>query len=186
MLFTTALLLFWSPQAKPRDEISCAFVVISRGERKKEIQAQVKAVLAGESDVYMYSTIRNASMNKTNGEQLGELRVVQLIKQVVEKCNRSNRKRGGKTGCQFGSIMMKLISLHQPEKSPSHPAASCSEIMDFDESTPSGYYWLMASDESSVRMYCDMTRSCNGATGPWMKVAMLDMTNSSNECPAGL
>ena len=109
VLFTMALLLFWSPQAKPQDEISCAFVVISRGERKKEIQAQVKAVLAGESDVY--STTRNASMNKTKGEQLGELRVVQLIKQVEEKCNRSNRKRGGKTGCQFGSIMMKLISL---------------------------------------------------------------------------
>ena len=53
-------------------------------------------------------------------------------------------------------------------------------------STPSGYYWLRASNGSAVRVYCDMTRSCGGVTGGWMRVAELDMTNNSQQCPSGL
>ena len=37
-----------------------------------------------------------------------------------------------------------------------------------------------------MRVYCDMTRSCGGVTGGWMRVAELDMTGSSQQCPSGL
>jgi lipocalin len=39
-----------------------------------------------------------------------------------------------------------------------------------------------------VRVYCDMTMSCGGVTGGWMRVAELDMslTNSSSQYPGGL
>ena len=50
-------------------------------------------------------------------------------------------------------------------------------------SSPSGYYWVRASNGSVVRVYCDMTRSCGGVIGGWMRVADLDMTNSSHQCP---
>ena len=50
-------------------------------------------------------------------------------------------------------------------------------------SSPSGYYWVRASNGSAVRVYCDMTRSCGGVTGGWMRVANLHMTNSSHQCP---
>ena len=53
-------------------------------------------------------------------------------------------------------------------------------------SSPSGYYWVRASNGSAVSVYCDMTRSCGGVTGGWMRVAGLDMTNSSHRCPSGL
>ena len=53
-------------------------------------------------------------------------------------------------------------------------------------SSPSGYYWVRASNGSPVRVYCDMTRSCGGVTGGWMRVAELDMTISSQECPSSL
>ena len=138
---------------------------MGREEMRREIRIQVAAALAGEHfNGSHYSTPQ--CDNTAVAQKVDDLsaRLDQLIQ----------------------PIMRKLISLHQPGKTPSHPATSCSEILDFNESTPSGYSWLKASDGSSVRMYCDMTRSCKGATGPWMKVAMLDMTNSSNECPAGL
>ena len=32
---------------------------------------------------------------------------------------------------------------------------------------------------------CDMTRSCGGVTGGWVRVGYLDMTNSSHQCPSG-
>ena len=50
-------------------------------------------------------------------------------------------------------------------------------------SSLSGYYMIRASNGSAVRVYCDMTRSCGNVTGGWMRVAELDMTNSSHQCP---
>jgi hypothetical protein len=65
------------------------------------------------------------------------------------------------------------------------PVSSCAALYNDLWSSPSGYYWVRASDCSAVRVYCDMTRSCGGITGGWMRVAELDMTNSSHQCPSG-
>ena len=35
-------------------------------------------------------------------------------------------------------------------------------------------------------IYCDMERSCKGVGGGWMRVASVNMTDSSNSCPSGL
>ena len=61
------------------------------------------------------------------------------------------------------------------------PAPSCAALP-----PSSGYYWVRASNGSAVRVYCDMTRSCGNITGGWVRVAELDMTNSSHQCPSGL
>ena len=53
-------------------------------------------------------------------------------------------------------------------------------------SSPSGYYWVRVSNGSAVRVHCDMTRSCGGVTGGWVRVAELDMRNSSHQCPRDL
>ena len=83
-------------------------------------------------------------------------------------------------------IMTKLDLLRLPGTTPSHPAASCKEIKELSPTAPSGYYWLRGTGDSSVHMYCDMSRSCGGITGGWMRVTRLNMTNSSHTCPAGL
>ena len=65
-----------------------------------------------------------------------------------------------------------------------YPVDSCAAL---PPSSPSGYYWVRASNGSvAVNVYCDMTRSCGGVTGRWMRVAELDMKNSSHQCPSGL
>ena len=46
-----------------------------------------------------------------------------------------------------------------------YPAASCAAL---PPSSPSGYYWVRASNGSAVSVYCDMTRLCGGVTGGWM------------------
>ena len=53
-------------------------------------------------------------------------------------------------------------------------------------SCPSGYYWVWVSNGSVVRVYCDMTLSCGGVTGGWMRVAELNMTDTSQQCPVEL
>ena len=63
-------------------------------------------------------------------------------------------------------------------------APSCAALIAL--SPPSGYYWVRTSNGSAVRVYCDMTRSCGNITGGWTRVAELNMTNSSHQCPSGL
>ena len=62
-----------------------------------------------------------------------------------------------------------------------YPAASCAAL---PPSSPSGYYRVSNSNDSSTLVYCTM--SCGTLTGGWTRVAFLDMTNSSHQCPSGL
>ena len=52
--------------------------------------------------------------------------------------------------------------------------------------SPSGYYWVSNADGFLVQVYCDTTKSAMCGTGGWVRVAELDMTNSSHQCPSGL
>ena len=81
------------------------------------------------------------------------------------------------------STQLLFSGLGPPGRYSSYPVDSCAAL---PPSTPSGYYWVRASDGSDVSVYCDMTRSCGGVTGGWMRVAELDMTNSSHQCPSDL
>jgi hypothetical protein len=63
------------------------------------------------------------------------------------------------------------------------PASSCTTLPGF---FPFGYYWVRTSNGSAVRVYCDMTRLCDGVIGGWVRVAELDTTDSSRNCPDGL
>ena len=65
---------------------------------------------------------------------------------------------------------------------PSFPATSCLQVA---PSSPSGYYWVRSSNGSAVRVYCDMTRSCGGVTGGWIRVTHLDFNDTSTSCPSG-
>ncbi len=57
--------------------------------------------------------------------------------------------------------------LGRPGQYPTFPASSCAAL---PPSSPSGYYWVRASNGSAVRVYCDMTFTCGNITGGWMRV----------------
>ena len=67
-----------------------------------------------------------------------------------------------------------------------NPAHSCNDI---SYQSSSGYYWIQ--NKSSVvpfQVYCETSSkncSCNNTTGGWLRVANIDMTNASEQCPAG-
>ena len=70
------------------------------------------------------------------------------------------------------------------------PASSCQELFNCSPDLPSDYYWLTdANDpETAVQVYCDMDRVCgcsNASTaGGWARVAYLNMTDSTHQCPS--
>ena len=69
------------------------------------------------------------------------------------------------------------------------PADSCSAILDFNSSAPSGYYWMGNGSgvlpQNSSSVYCYMEADKCGVRGV-MRVAHIDMRNPSVNCPAPL
>ncbi len=60
--------------------------------------------------------------------------------------------------------------------------SSCSELA----SSPPGYYQIRSpSSGETVTVYCDTTRHCCNSTGGWMRVANLDTTDHTQQCPSG-
>ena len=83
-------------------------------------------------------------------------------------------------------VISQLFHLITPGYTSHLPASSCKEILELAPDSPSGLYWIRGTDNGSQHMYCDMVRSCNGTGGGWMRVASIDMTECSGECPSGL
>ena len=81
------------------------------------------------------------------------------------------------------SINMLYQQLNQGKASDS-PATSCKDLYD-NHYASSGYYWI-GKIGSAVRVYCNMSLTCGNLTGGWMRVANIDMTNTSQICPSGL
>ena len=66
---------------------------------------------------------------------------------------------------------------------PSSPLLhSCEEIKSKLPSSPSDYYIIADSHGHARHVYCYMEELCN-STGGWMRVAYLNMTDSSEKCP---
>jgi len=61
------------------------------------------------------------------------------------------------------------------------PVASCSALPAY---CPSQYYWVRSSNGTAVQVYCDMNRVCAcSRTGGWTRVARLNMSDPSQQCP---
>ncbi len=65
-----------------------------------------------------------------------------------------------------------------------NPSLSCRDL--YTAMKPSGYYWIQSGPSNpAAKVYCDMDRTCCGSRGGWMKMADIDMTNSTHQCPIG-
>ena len=83
-------------------------------------------------------------------------------------------------------LLTEFAHLITPGYTPYLPATSCKEILQVAPQSPSGLYWIRGTDNGPKHMYCDMERSCKGVAGGWMRVASIDMTDTSSTCPSGL
>ena len=87
----------------------------------------------------------------------------------------------------LNNLKNRLDSLHQLGTGQCNPGRSCKEIKTANPSSASGYYWIQPdTQQGPVRMFCDMTRTCNGVGGGWMKVEKFDIRYSDQSCPSGL
>uniref|UniRef100_A0A1X7TZP3 Fibrinogen C-terminal domain-containing protein n=3 Tax=Amphimedon queenslandica TaxID=400682 RepID=A0A1X7TZP3_AMPQE len=77
-----------------------------------------------------------------------------------------------------------FLMLHN-ETSPGSPPlpTSCQEVKNKQPSSPSGMY-LLATANGTINTYCNMEELC-GLGGGWTRLAYLDMTDSTVNCPSG-
>ena len=63
------------------------------------------------------------------------------------------------------------------------PANSCADIY---QGHPSDYYWLNVANEPQL-VYCSLNenRCCGECDGKWMRIAYLNMSDPSEQCPDG-
>ena len=159
------------------------YVVLTRNQLREEIRAGITAALTSAAN-QSPTPLRNDSCtcndsDVTLQEVVDRLSTLQLVQQQMNLSVES-------TSHSVHQLQQDFRLLCLPGSTPSHPATSCSEIKELSPTAPSGYYWLRGTGDSSVHMYCDMSRSCGGITGGWMRVTRLNMTNSSHTCPTGL
>ena len=83
-------------------------------------------------------------------------------------------------------LMNTLQIVHQQLPPPGcNPPLTCRDILRCNSSASSGYYQIQAANGSAVQVYCDMEGTNCGGEGGWMRVAHLNMTDSSSQCPDG-
>ena len=205
-MLSIAILAFFlctlsTPQLAVASE--CGIVVVQEEEMKQNIRTEVNTALVS----LLRATGRQPPAENNTGvcdyrDQFNELKesvtrelreVNVTIETVVEDAvNTAVEVAVEKATKPIEELLQSLLNdvallrNLQLGRTPVYPANSCSEILVATPSSPSGYYLLRAGDGSSIRVYCDMTRTCGGITGGWMQVANIDMTDSSHTCPQGL
>ena len=79
---------------------------------------------------------------------------------------------------------LKMVQQQLPPPGCNQLFLSCTDTLHCNSSASSGYYQIQAANGSAVQVYCDMERtSCGGERG-WMRVANINMTDPSSQCPA--
>ena len=81
------------------------------------------------------------------------------------------------------SILPQLNDLYGPGLDRYFPATSCATIY---QGLPSGYYRLSVANESQL-VYCSLNENhcCGESDGKWMRIAYLNMSDPSVQCPDG-
>ena len=80
-----------------------------------------------------------------------------------------------------------LLMLHVNDSSSSSFSplpTSCQEIKNKQPNSPSGVYLLATANDGTKYVYCNMDELC-GSGGGWARLAYLDMTDSTENCPSG-
>ena len=183
-LLAAAILLAHSVTVCAAQE-SDLVVLTTASQLRREIKSQLTEALA-EALPTLCGSQSNASPIESpfisnNEDIVGAIQ--ELTEYVKNNINTTIKETVTKL---LSPLLSQILHFVQPGQTPGHPAASCKEILELAPSSPSGLYWIKSSDHSAKHMYCDMERSCKGVGGGWMRLASIDMRNSSHQCPHGL
>ena len=141
-----------------------------------------------DTDANQYNTddeLLNELLNTTrnNGQDIQELK--QKMDGIISSLSHIKETATSNAGAINDILLLveDLIMLHNDSSSFSPIPTSCQEIKNKQPNSPSGVY-LLATNNRTQYVYCNMEELC-GSGGGWSRLAYLDMTDYSQNCPPG-
>ena len=137
---------------------TAGIMVMTKEEMKTEIREQLMAIPSVSNCTCDFDrivkTVRKIEMNLS----IKMDSIVQMLGEVIANSVKNNSLSNfntSQTSCQeIPHERNKSRTQNQLGLSYSYPAVSCKEIYDYDLNTPSGWYWIEASDGTTVRKFC--------------------------------
>ena len=138
--------------------------------------------------LYQQLSQQNSSINSAYQQSIEEVghQLNTSINMLYQQLSQQNASINSAYQQLFQELNTSINMLYQQlnqGKTADNPATSCKDVLYGSHS--SGYYWI-GEIGSAVRVYCNMSLTCGDLTGGWMRVANIDMTNTSQNCPSGL
>ena len=115
--------------------------------------------------LFLILTNVNGSPNLSNTPP--DLGVIDNIYDMIRNQTRACENLDSKLNriLQKQEELMEALLAHHPGTSLAHPASSCKNVLEFDPTASSGYYYIGSETGDSHHMYCDMTRRCGADKG---------------------
>ena len=141
-------------------------------------QAQVDELLAPVSSFLQAALLKQVlaeyGINPTNTTTKSDPQLNQIREAIVKIDNTLNQ------------ILRKLnmTSTDSNGYSPSSLLHSCEEIKTQFPNSPSDYYTIIDVTGHARHVYCQMEQVCGSSSG-WTRIAYLNMSDSTEECPSG-
>ena len=143
------------------------------------------------TDTNQYNTdepLLNELLNTTrnNGKDIQEIK--QKLDGIISSLSHIKETATSNAGAINDILLLveDLIMLHNDSSSSSFSPipTSCQEIRNKQPNSPSGVYLLETATNGTQYVYCNMEELC-GSGGGWTRLAYLDMSDSTENCPSG-
>uniref|UniRef100_A0A1X7TMK2 Fibrinogen C-terminal domain-containing protein n=1 Tax=Amphimedon queenslandica TaxID=400682 RepID=A0A1X7TMK2_AMPQE len=138
----------------------------------------VTVVYATDNNVECANTATGASSTECEFTRDSAQRLVNIVNTLSNLQDTSTSTAGVVDDILL--IAQELLVLHNDSTA---LPTSCKEIMERQPSSPSGYY-ILAGHTGTYSTYCNMGTLC-GSGGGWTRLAYLDMSDATQNCPSG-
>ena len=139
------------------------------------------------TDTNQDKPLLNELINTTrnNGKDIQEIK--QKMDGIISSLSHIKKTATSNAGAINDILLLveDLIMLHNDSSSSSFSPipTSCQEIKNKQPNSPSGVY-LLATNDGTKYTYCNMEELC-GSGGGWTRLAYLDMSDATVNCPSG-
>ena len=160
LLCVTAACIFFALEISKLKAVDSSQQLQQLQDSGEEFEIEINRILNASFEVQLEKIFLALQQQLQASEKIELLRKLNEMQHALNKTTQN--------------LITSLSGLHKTLAAP-----SCTAL---PSSSPSGYYWVTASNGDPVYAYCNGTST----GGEWIRVAYLDMTNHSQQCPMGL
>ena len=159
--------------------LAIAGMILARIEAQSTVSSGTTASAAQNLNLQNCPTFTDMNQRIFNITQDSALKLKTVVNSVLSMKETSISSAGVVDDILL--IIQKLMQLHNDSFS---LPFSCKEVKTRQPYSPSGVYLLATTSNRTQNTYCHMEKLC-GSGGGWTRIAYLDMTDPTEDCPSG-